>query len=59
MTSMTVGDGSTMSAKGKKPDAKELAERLRANLRRRKEQVRARQVAAGTTRNSDGNKPRR
>ena len=49
MTSMTVGDGSTMTAKGKKPDAKELAERLRANLRRRKEQARARQ-----SENADG-----
>ncbi len=48
-----------MSAKGKKPDAKELAERLRANLRRRKDQVRARQTAAGSTRNSDDNKSRR
>jgi len=33
-----------MTTQGKKPDQKELAERLRANLRRRKQQLRARQT---------------
>ena len=44
-----------MSAKGRKPDAKELAERLRANLRRRKEQLRARQQAEDTAANNGDN----
>ena len=50
---MTVGDGSTMTAKGKKPDAKELAERLRANLKRRKQQRQGRQAKDATTGRDD------
>ena len=42
-----------MTAKGKKPDANELAERLRANLRRRKVQARARQAKDATTGRND------
>ena len=37
---------------GRKPDAKELAERLRANLKRRKQQQRARRSETG--RDNDG-----
>ena len=46
-----------MSAKGRKPDAKELAEQLRANLRRRKEQLRARKEGGGKRRTANGEKP--
>ena len=46
---------STMTAKGKKPDAKELAERLRANLKRRKQQARARRIE----KNEEGESPPR
>ena len=42
-----------MTAKGKKPDAKELAERLRANLKRRKQQRQARQAKDATTGRDD------
>jgi DNA-binding response OmpR family regulator len=42
-----------MSAKGRKPDPEELAKRLRANLRRRKAQSRARQERGDATENGD------